>query len=771
MKKLTAVVLALLMLFSGAVTVFAAAPLYDPLPMDEDNYDVTQDILADKTFVLGDANGDTSVDGKDALAVKANVAGLDGYTVDKNASDIDADGDCSAKDSYSLKLLLSGAKTPEDFENGYQIYNLTIGGNSIADYTIVIPEDTSYDQNLYFATEIFYEYVKKVSGHDLSIERGEKSGDHAVFFHDVDKDSELGETLGVEGYRYEVKDGDLHIYGTTRGNMYAVYEILEDYFGFGFVNIYWTFSYKKRAVDLEEGLSRTFVPGYRFRWAKTTFNYNEGFRDRLALPRAMNGLQGYNPDVEKVPITYLGNFVGPVYRTIHSFHYYHQMASGTMPDESFGTLLDRYYAKQKSAELPDETTWEPCATSEAEYKLLFTGLLETMEMIIDGSHYPFDPEDGQHFFSFSPCDNTLWCTCRNCRKAADQTSYTDIYLELKNRGARDIQAYYPGVKLYSLMYEKEAPVATIPDGNLILVLGGTSCQNHALGAEEECAGNGLYNMSNKDYEEFVNTMYALCQQTGAELWVWYYPETNNWWIYDIPNVYNIYYDFVWLFEHGITGAVFEGHNYTPGYTFENMKAYLVSQVLYDPSLTLEEYDQHIRNYMYMIYGEGWEHIYEFMKMYEEAGDLAGKELGSTESYCFVGAYNRAFDFVSFEYIAENYEYMRSLIVAALDEFDAEKNPKGAGRTEKLYQLLCTFDLLGLGATYVDSYKNGTDEQRATYEERYRWLYDYYIESGMRYYCWNYSGMAAPETFNLDSNPFIQFTAASVRPEITKALQG
>jgi len=770
MKKLTALALALIMVLSGAVTVFAGNPVYNPEHMDDDNFNIHHGILADETFVLGDANGDGETNAKDSAILKGYIAGVEGYEVNAQAADLSADGDCNARDSYIIKMCLAGADSFESHENGQQIYSLTIGGNSIEEYSIVLPADTSYDDNIYFAAELLFEYIKKATDVGLTIEIGTQSREHAIYFYDVDKKSELGQELGCEGYKYEVTDGDLHIYGTDRGNMYASYEIIEDYLGFGFVNIYWTFSYKKRAVDLEEGLSRTFVPGYRFRWTKTTFNHNAGYREQLSLPRGMNGLQGYNPAVEKVPITYLGNYVGPVYRSIHSFNHYHQMATGTMPDESFGTIGERYYAKLQSGEVVDETTWEPCATSDDQYNLLFTGLLETMEMVLEGGNYPFSYEDGQHFFSFSPCDNVLWCQCRNCRAAAKKTSYVDIYFELVNRGARDIQAYYPGIKLYTLMYEKKAPVATVPDGNLIIVLGGLSCGNHALGSEE-CAGNGLYNMSNKEYGDFVDTMYALCQQTGAELWQWCYPETNNWWIYDIPNIYNIYYDFVWLYEHGITGMIYEGHNYTPGYTFEAMKAYLMSQVLFDPSLTFEEYDQHIKNYMYMVYGEGWEYIYEFMLLYEKAGDMAGKELGSTESYCFVGAYNRAFDFVSFEYIAENYEYMRGLILSAIEEFDSDKTAGGEVRTEKLYQLLCTFELLGLGATYVDDYKNGTEEQRATYEERYRWAYDYYADSGMRYYVWKYSGMNMPETFNLDSNPFIQFTAASVRPEITKALQG
>ena len=36
-----------------------------------------------------------------------------------------------------------------------------IGGVAISNFSIVIPEDTLYDSNLYYATELLYEYIKK----------------------------------------------------------------------------------------------------------------------------------------------------------------------------------------------------------------------------------------------------------------------------------------------------------------------------------------------------------------------------------------------------------------------------------------------------------------------------------------------------------------------------------------------------------------------------------------------------------------------------------
>ena len=143
--------------------------------------------------------------------------------------------------------------------------------------------------------------------------------------------------------------------------------------------------------------------------------------------------------------------------------------------------------------------------------MLFTGLLEYIDYVSNGRKIPLLYEDGTNCFSWALCDNVLWCSCRNCSKAARQSSYVDVYLNLKNKGAEAIQEYYPGLKLYTLMYEKQAPVQVLPSEHLIIVLGGTACANHGLGTGDECHGNGLYGMSTDEFAEFIDTMSAKCK--------------------------------------------------------------------------------------------------------------------------------------------------------------------------------------------------------------------------------------------------------------------
>ena len=284
MKKIISSILFVAMLLSSLTY-----PLYAlDLPL-------VQSFEMDETYIMGDANRDKSVDGKDALILKSTVAGVGEYEVSDDAVDFDADSTLSAKDSYSLKLLLSGEKTSADFENGYQLYSLTIGGNDIRDYCIVLPEGTSEDSNIQFAYLNLMQYIEKATGYRIPMVYGTATTEKAIYFNHVDLWSEYGQILGVEGFKYEVKDGNLSIWGTYRGNGYAVFEILEQYVGIRFISNSATFIFKERTADIPEGLSVEIVPKITFRYAGQTYGGGDSVKYHY-YPHSLNGSQLYQYD-------------------------------------------------------------------------------------------------------------------------------------------------------------------------------------------------------------------------------------------------------------------------------------------------------------------------------------------------------------------------------------------------------------------------------------------------------------------------------------------
>ena len=108
---------------------------------------------------------------------------------------------------------------------------------------------------VHVVNDTLQEFIQRTTGKTLNIVRGESTKAHMIYCHKIETKSEEAEEmeLGVEDYIYEVKDGDLHIYGTLRGDMYAVYEIIEEYLGLKFYCDRFTYSEKLRTSDIPEG--------------------------------------------------------------------------------------------------------------------------------------------------------------------------------------------------------------------------------------------------------------------------------------------------------------------------------------------------------------------------------------------------------------------------------------------------------------------------------------------------------------------------------------
>ena len=724
MKRILSLALCLCMLISAAVQVSAR------------NYTGTS-FINDNTYVLGDVNGDGDQNGKDSLAIKATVAGIGAYSCIEDAADFNADGAIDAKDSYLMKTCLSGMTSFDSLEGEYQIYSLTIGGNPISEYSIVLPDiENVEDQNCAFAAEELQTYVEVATGVKLPICIGEADTPHVIRYHqyfvDTPENIEMG--LKIENYKYTVTDGDLDIYGSLRGNMYATYEILEDILGFRFVSGKYTFVYKSRTVDISEGCDVFFEPALNCRWTGHTF---DDHRENYYYPSRSNGSQSSNTE-------YYGAFTGQHFMFGHSFAYCWQMGTGEILDESYGPLVDRLNHKYRTGETHDTLKWQPCATNGTDYDIMFPGLVDICRMILLWGNHVFRTYEEYSIsgMTFSFEDNNNYCTCRNCRKIAvtQKEGYSGAYLKgLINRAAEDIQEYYPGLKIATILYDHSVPKTVKPHEKLILIYCGPHCNNHALGSGG-CGDNKTYLGSSNDIccTPNLKGWGDICRETGTELWFYYYPVTYGMFLIGCPNIMELYYDYYYIFnECGFTGMYYEGGGET--YNFETLKAYLSSVMLWDPDMTLEEYIGYMKEYLYIWYGDGYEYIFEYIMLQQEAGDAAE---------CFINNHDRPFDMYSFEYVGDHYEEMRALLVKALDM--AERSEC----IERLELLIVNCDFLGLTTVHRRWYLDGTEETRALYAERYTDMYNYYKNNNITVY--GSEVYQLPNTIDLETNPMVQF---------------
>ena len=651
-------------------------------------------------YVLGDVNGDGVVDAKDELSAAKYLSGAADASIIRNALDLDADSNATAHDVYLLKQCLAGQKNIAEYETangGVQaLYNLTIAENPISTYCIVLDADVDKDGNAYYAATELQRYVKSATGVVLPISLGTATMENVIRFHQYDELSEEGLVYGIEGYRYEVIDGQVNIYGTRRGNMFSVYELLEDYLGYRFYNGTKTAIMKQRTVDIPEGLFVNRTPQLEFRFVSQSVA--QGGSDALKsyhFPRKMNGSQTYSLYEPKY-----GTPTGPHFINAHSFGLYYQMYDGNYnfylnqgynPSE----INDLLYKEAAMEELiegfptietrwrqgyePDQYGWQPCFTSETEYEHMFIAMLLTIKMITREwkSHVIRRVTSSM---SFSINDNGYFCTCANCSTIYSTDGRAGGMVYMANKAIDDVQEYYPGMKLYFILYDGTIPQTIFPKKDLIIMYCGTGCQNHYIGSGD-CLpeGNSLYGGNNFIDAERLKAWSDICRRTGAEMWFWYYPVTYHYYLVGCPNILNIYYDFKYVAEEcGLSGIYYEGGGRT--YNFEELKAYLAARVIESPDMTVDEFYDLMLEYLYLHYGDGAPELMEYILLQDEAGNRAG---------CFINNYDRPHEMYDYSFIAEHYEEMRELLTTALAKTG------DAAQRKRIETLIICCDFLGL----------------------------------------------------------------------------
>ena len=781
MKKLIAVFLCLIILSSTIVSASAIR-----------NNSANPNIIVGDGFVIGDANDDGDVNAFDAIAIKLRCADIDN-SCNGNA-DITGDGMINAKDLLLFKKCIIGKDSFENYKNKQNINAFEIGGYDISEFSIVYHADAKYVENNYYAADTLRKFINLATGIDLAITT-EADRPHKIEFVDVTTIEGLEEKLQIENYKYEVVDGNLLIYGTRRGALYAVYEILEEYLGYRFYNETFTYQYTKRISSIDEKTTVFRKPYLEFRFSKQGFRENDEIH---YFPNRLNGsMHGDSSGA-------FGTLTGPQLSNDHIFAYYWRMATGHV-DVDYSTAKSAdYEAKYSAGTIVDVSSWENhwgyCLTSDGHYATLFRGMLETMRLCQSLGHVYKDETNLQ---TFSICDNydAYHCSCIECkfimtdgndRKFGQRLNCGEAGLNLyiANRACDDIKAFYegrpastdelgtgeddfwgygqaiydeyPNIRILTMLYVHTAPNENIlsdvkpnernpygyekirPRDNLCIMFCGNACNNHYMGSED-CNGNmNILGLSGEYDAKCLAAWGDVAKQTGATMWFRYYPVDNATYVTDSPNIFNIWHDFAYVIDNcNVTGIYCDGA--ANGYLFENLKAHLAAKFMWsvveneDGTVSYMSYDEFIaemQEYLRIHYGDGWEYVYEYICMQDEAGNVNDEittddynqpirdENGEYvyQSICYVNTCELMGDMFDYEYMNDNYEHMRDLILKGM----ALVEPNDFQMYQRYEFLLMNVEMIGLSAVRKAWYlsENATEEQKATYIERYDWLLNF-----------------------------------------------
>lgn len=650
---------------------------------------VTVSVPAGATsFLRGDVNGDDEVDALDAFELVRYIAGVSDW-IQYDLADVDGDGDVTAYDSFELRRHLA------DLIDLSQVYpvpdtnvgKITIAGNNIGKYTILVQDPEN--ANIRFAATELQKYVKEACGRTLVIAEGACSDPYQIILCADDGSRSLGD----DGYSITVSGGTLTIMGgAARGVMYGVYELLEEYFGYRFLGYNDQVLYTADTVDLPNGLRDEQVPTVRYRCI-TIDPFANSYTYSSVIKRKLSGCTG--------------------------------QPSMLCPEYGYG--IERLFLNAHSMDyfVPDSSV--PCLSSADTYETCLANMKALLDQRIAAGGIV-----GKSITEIS-CSYSAegkFCACAECSATYQaEGSQAGVLVPFVNRIDNTLREEYPGIRVITNAYGdvRVPPKNVVLNDEVALLYCWNGCANHMIGSGECREGGNSLGYSNTKEEAYYLGWTEHC----AQIYVWYYPTNIYYLLCPQPNLANLYNDFIWFMEHKATGFYVVG---TTGSSFENLDAYLISNLIWDAGMTEEEYILHMEEYLRAYYGPGWSYIYTYIQMLTQAGDEMG---------CVLNDFEHPFDIYSVTYFADHFDEMQTLFAQASAACETEQE------RENIRRLSVHMLFLGYSATYESRYKKGTEEQRSAYTQGYRAWYDTVQELGIRT---TYNTTGIEKAFSLAVSP-------------------
>jgi hypothetical protein len=203
------------------------------------------------------------------------------------------------------------------------------------------------------------------------------------------------------------------------------------------------------------------------------------------------------------------------------------------------------------------------------------------------------------YWSVSQNDNFGYCQCEKC-KAVDslEGSPSGSVIRFVNK----VAAQFPDKVISTLAYEytRSAPLVTVPAKNVNIMFCSIEC-NRSMPIKDDPSSAGF----RKDFEDW-------CKLTHNIL-VWDYVVQFSNFISPFPNFKVLQPNIQYFYEHGVTD-IFEQGSGNDWSTFGEMKAYVISALLWNPYVNV---DSIINEFAIGFYGNGAKDVLKYYKQLDQ----------------------------------------------------------------------------------------------------------------------------------------------------------
>ena len=459
------------------------------------------------------------------------------------------------------------------------LYAFTIVENGVPKAQIVLTNPTEIDN---YAAKELVKYVKEISGATLSITNTASADTNNILIGQNATETVLEnfdwEKLGYDGIVIETKRNNLCLAGNKSGTIYAVYTLLEDYFGVKYLSPQEEYIPQNQTLTLGK-VDYKHVSPYILRETNWT---NNNYNVEYALKLKVNGQ--YSP----IPPE-LGGRINKTY-FCHTFNI-------LMNPDVYGKDHPDWFAERVGGRLVSHLS-QPCLTNQAMVEEFIKNTLIAMAE---------NPND--KIISITQNDNQNFCECPTCKAFTDKHGQSGLMVHFANQVGDAVKKVYPDkyVETFAYQYTRHAPTNignndddVVPHDNVIIQLCSIECDfSHPFDAP-----------INKDFYKDLKDWKKISKQ----LCIWDYTCNYADHVMVHPNIQVLQPNMQICAKNNAKFMFAEGDYCSDNSCLNLYKRYIISRLMWDPDLDFEKETMSILN---AYYGPGAKEIYNFMKVIEK----------------------------------------------------------------------------------------------------------------------------------------------------------
>ena len=161
-------------------------------------------------------------------------------------------------------------------------------------------------------------------------------------------------------------------------------------------------------------------------------------------------------------------------------------------------------------------------------------------------------------------------------------------------------------------YSRSAPI-TPPEDNVVIWMTVQKCQSHPVYADCQANIGAMASYTDGTSKSFAENLEDWGKLTDRIYIYEYYMHYQDY-PCTLPDFYHLYDEMRFYYENGMGGMYAQGCAEGRSTEFGELRAYLVSKLLWDPTITEEEYWAMLDEYMLYVYGPGYTYLKDYLAL-------------------------------------------------------------------------------------------------------------------------------------------------------------